>query len=190
MKKYLGIFVVGMCLILSIQVSAKEITYTKQEEFDIPEMAEEIEALTDNKTETVVDGGEKRELYRLLQKDAALADYNEKSIPDVYDPRKEQQVTSVRRQGSNTCWAFSSLGAGEMSLVRKRLADPSRLDLSEAHLSYFFYHSIEDPLGNTAGDGNQNISNQDFITVGSNTIFSTFALANWVGAANESAVPF
>ncbi len=90
MKKYLGIFVVGMCLILSIQVSAKEITYTKQEEFDIPEMAEEIEALTDNKTETVVDGGEKRELYRLLQKDAALADYNEKSIPDVYDPRKEQ----------------------------------------------------------------------------------------------------
>ena len=190
MKKYLGILTVCICLVFSKQTSAKEITYVKQEEFDIPEIAEEIEALTDDKTETVSDSGAKRELYRLLQKDAALAGYHEKAVPAVYDPRKEKKVTPMRTQGSNTCWAFSSLGAGEMSMVQKGLADPAKLDLSEAHLAYFFYHSKADPLGNTKGDSNQNISNQDFITVGSNTIFSTFALANWTGAANESALPF
>ena len=64
------------------------------------------------------------------------------------------------------------------------------MDLSEAQLAYFFYHSLPDPLGNTEGDGNRNISALDFTEVGSNTIFSTFALANWVGAAEEAAAPF
>lgn len=190
MRKFTGIFIVCFCLLFSGQAAAKEITHSEKEEFDIPEMAEEIEALTDTASKESDSGSEKQELYRLLQKDAALADYEENSVQSTYDPRTNRQVTPVRSQGANTCWAFSSLGAGEMSLVKKGLADPETLDLSEAHLTYFFYHSKEDPLGNTKGDGNQNISGHDFMTVGSNTIFSTFALADWIGAANETAAPF
>jgi len=110
------------------------------------------------------------------------------TLEEVYDPREFGKVTPVRSQKSNVCWAFSSLAAGEQSLLYKGLAD-SAVDLSEAHLAYFFYHAKEDPLGNANGDGNQNISAKDFLAAGSNTVFSTFALAGWVGAAEESEVP-
>lgn len=189
MKKYLGIIVCCIGLLFPMHAAAEEITYAEKEEFDVPEIAEEIHALTDGDAKKA-GGREKKELYRLLQKDAALAGYQENALVSSYDPRKDKQVTAVRAQSSNTCWAFSTLGAGEMSLVKKGLADPGLLDLSEAHLTWFFYHSVEDPLGNTAGDGNQNISGHDFMAVGSNTIFSTFALAGWMGAANESAAPY
>lgn len=191
MKRYLGILTVCIGLLFfSERTAAEEMAYAKGDEFDIPEIAEEIEALPDDEEKTMEKGGEKEALYRLLQKDSALSGYQEKGVQSRYDPRENGQITPVRSQDSNTCWAFSSLGAGEMSLIRKGLADPAVLDLSEAHLTYFFYHSTEDPLGNTAGDGNQNISGYDFMAAGSNTIFSTFALAGWVGAADESAAPF
>lgn len=189
MKRYLGITAFCICLLFPVHTAAKEITYAEKEEFDVPEIAEEIQELSEGRVKEA-GGREKKELYRLLRKDAALAGYQENAPFSAYDPRKNKQVTSVRDQSSNTCWAFSSLGAGEMSLVKKGLADPAKLDLSEAHLTWFFYHSKEDPLGNTAGDGNQNISGHDFMAVGSNTIFSTFALAGWIGAANESAAPY
>lgn len=190
MKKYLGILICCVCLLFGKQTAAEEITYMEREEFDVPDIAEEIKMQTGAATEEGGSGTEKKELYRLLQKDSALADYKETAVLSTYDPRTMQKVTPVRNQSANTCWAFSSLAAGEMSLVQKGVANAAGLDLSEAHLTYFFYHSKEDPLGNTKGDGNHNISGRDFMTVGSNTIFSTFALAGWVGAANESAAPF
>ncbi len=158
-----------------------------QEEFDIPGIEEEIEALVSDVPRTQT---KKEELYRLLQKDTALAAYSAEDADAVYDPRTLGKVTAVRLQQSNTCWAFSTLAAGEASLIYKGQADAAALDLSEAHLTYFFYHSVTDPLGNTKGDGNYNLSASDFMAVGSNTIFSTFALANWTGAAEESAALF
>lgn len=169
------------------------------EDFEIPGMTEEIDALlsgdlqqlyAENLQQEPLEELKKEQLYRLLEKDAALAP-NVGDVPESrYDPREKNLVTAVRDQRSNTCWAFSSLAAGEESLVYKGAADASTLDLSEAHLTYFFYHPAADPLGNTAGDGNHNTSLLNFMGVGSNTIFSTFALANWVGAAEESLMPF
>ena len=132
---------------------------------------------------------EKEALYRVLSQDAALQDFSAETPEAVYDPRTTGAVTAVRLQRGNSCWAFSSLGAGEASLLSKG-AVPQMTDLSEAQLVHFFYHPVTDPLGNTAGDGNYNISGQSEFAVGSNTIFSTFALADWVGAAEESLMPF
>lgn len=167
------------------------------EDFDVPGMAEEIEALIADVPQPLSEDGENaieeiktQELYRLLGKDAALASYGANVSDQVYDPRGMNLVTPVKYQRSNTCWAFSSLAAGEASLITKGMAEASSLDLSEAHLTYFFYHPVEDPLGNTTGDGNENIGGSSYMMVGSNTIFSTFALANWVGAAEESLMPF
>lgn len=194
MKKNSGILMLFcICLIFSGTGFAKEVTPMEAEqEFDIPKMAEEIEALTAEAPGTEKENGERQidQFYRLLRKDTALSSYGMDKTDAVYDPREAGKVTPVRSQASNTCWAFSSLAAGEQSLVYKGLADPGQLDLSEAHLLYFFYHSVTDPLGNTAGDGNSNISSLDFLSVGSNTIFSTFALAGWLGAAGEGAAPF
>ncbi len=184
MKKYLGFAAVCACLLIS------EPTFAEDTVFEIPGMSDEIEALIGSiENSEDAHGRKKEELYRLIRKDTALADYGAGVLPDVYDPRTEHKITPVRSQKSNTCWAFSSLAAGEQSMVYKGAADPETLDFSEAHLSYFFYHSADDPLGNTAGDGNHNISGTDFLDVGSNTIFSTFSLANWVGAAKEEDLP-
>lgn len=204
MKKYVGI-VAGFAFFV-IGVFANDLTEVRgtamppmvqEESFDVPGMEEEIEALISevpevffNCEKSEAEEAKKEELYRLLKKDAALTSYSADIFEEVYDPREKNLVTSVKNQQSNTCWAFSSLAAGEESLIYKGMADAASLDLSEAQLIYFFYHPVEDPLGNTIGDGNYNGSSLDYMGVGSNTIFSTFELANWVGAADEKLMPF
>lgn len=188
MKKYIGILAAVFGLLISGEARAQGV---RDQDIDVPGLSTEIEALTGGGAgRPSGEEGRTSELYRLLRKDAALSAYGELALEKSYDPRKSGKVTPARLQRSNTCWAFSTLAAAEQSLVAKGLADPEKIDLSEAHLTYFFYHSVEDPLGNTAGDGNHNISNVDFMEAGSNTIFSTFALAGWVGAAKEEAAPF
>lgn len=180
MRKYIVVLLFCLCFFCSSDVYGRS-----EEEFEIPEISQEIEAL---RSEGIL--SETKEFYRLLKKDAALSSYQADLDQRAYDPRPLNKVTPVRMQSANTCWAFSSLAAGEASLVYKGLFDASSLDLSEAQLTYFFYHPVADPLGNTKGDGNQNTSAMNFMSVGSNTIFSTFALASWVGAADEAAAPF
>ncbi len=184
LKRYIKARPAALLLFLAllfIPVSAEG----REEEFEAPGLSEEIEAL-----EEETPRAKEKEFYRLLNKDAALAGYHDGLAQSVYDPRQSGKVTPVRMQRSNTCWAFSSLAAGEQSLLQKAPGQDYMPDLSEAHLTYFFYHPVADPLGNTAGDGNYNISGEDFTAVGSNTVFSTFALANWVGAAAEETAPF
>lgn len=140
-----------------------------EENFDIPMIADE--AL----------GGKAR----------SIGGIDAKAQEASYDPRAANLITPIRTQSAETCWAYSSIAAGEQSLISKGAvlkdgpASPLTLDLSEAQMTYYFYHPVTDPLGNTKGDGNQNISPFSYLNVGSSTIFSTFALANWVGAANE-----
>ena len=189
MKKYLGIAVCLLLIAFVKPVVAEEVPEGLTEysdRYEVPEIREEIEALVSDGAD---EEKETKELYRLLNKDTALENYQEDGLEAVYDPRSSHLMTPVRTQQYNTCWAFSTLAAGEQSLVSKGLADASVLDLSEAHLAYFFYHPVTDPLGNTKGDGNYNLSLADYLSVGSNTIFSTFALAGWVGAADEKVAP-
>lgn len=187
MKRKFGVFALCACLLFPARASAREMEAMELEgEIDVPGISEEVDALIGD----VGQSESTEEFYRLLKKDAALSAYGADIAESAYDPRKEGKVTPVRAQKSSTCWAFATLAAAEQSLVQKGLSDPAALDLSEAHLSYFFYHPVTDPLGNTKGDGNHNISAQNYIDVGSNTIFSTFALANWVGAAKEETAPF
>lgn len=167
-----------------------ELMELPEEEFDIPEIADEIDALG---IEDV--NAENKELYKILKKDDGIQTYGGTGLEPKYDPRPSNLITPVRNQSGNTCWAFSSLGAGEQSLISKGavledgLVSPETLDLSEAQMVHYFYHPVEDPLGNTKGDGNHNISGQDYINVGSSTIFSTFELAGWIGAVKESEMP-
>ena len=152
MKQYAGMLIFFICLFCSSVALAQETVQTGwEEEVEIPEIAEEIEALIGNlgQNEAEQKEQEKIELYRLLKKDAALSSYEKEAMEQVYDPRSHGTVTSVKNQSFNTCWAFSTLAAGEQSLLKKGYSDVSSLDLSEAHLSYFFYHPVNDPLVNT-----------------------------------------
>lgn len=108
-------------------------------------------------------------------------------IPEKYDARS--LIGTVRKQGSyQTCWSFAALASAEASLIKKGYAT-NTLDLSEYQLAYFFYHHVTDPLGNTAGDATTPMT-KDFANQGGNSMFTTWALAGWQGAALESVLPY
>lgn len=108
-------------------------------------------------------------------------------IPEKYDARS--LIGTVRKQGSyQTCWSFAALASAEASLIKKGYAT-NTLDLSEYQLAYFFYHHVTDPLGNTAGDATTPMT-KDFANHGGNSMFTTWALAGWQGAALESVLPY
>ncbi len=116
------------------------------------------------------------------------------ALPASYDARSDGHVTSVKDQGSygNTCWAFSAVAMAESGLLANNQTvggesmTKDTLDLAEMHLAYYFYHTPEDPLGNTTGDAT--IPLGDYQLVGGNHIFTTFALANWAGLAMEAKI--
>jgi C1A family cysteine protease len=111
------------------------------------------------------------------------------TLPSSYDSRTYGYITPVKNQGSwGTCWAFSALGIAEANIVKKGLAG-NTLDLSELQLAYFFYHTATDPLGNTTGDKTQALDDS-YLNQGGNSVFTTFALASWCGAAEESKAPY
>ena len=108
-------------------------------------------------------------------------------IPEKYDARS--LIGTVRKQGGyQTCWSFAALASAEASLITKGYAT-NALDLSEYQLAYFFYHHVTDPLGNTEGDATTPLT-KDFANQGGNSMFTTWALAGWQGAALESALPY
>ncbi len=87
-----------------------------------------------------------------------------------------------------TCWAMSSIGLAEFSLYKQNIkSDP---DLSEMHLAYFAHNSVEDPLGGTEGDQSVTYDKQRFLNAGSNYDVAANTFASWIGAADETTVPY
>ncbi len=107
-----------------------------------------------------------------------------------FDLRDLGLVTSVKDQViSGTCWAFAEIAMAESSMLRAGAAgDP---DLSEEHLSYFFYNRADDPLGNTPADKNViNWSGYDYKNIGGNPQLASKFLSTWSGAAGEETAPY
>lgn len=113
-------------------------------------------------------------------------------LPSSYDSRNYGYVTLPKMQTDNTCWAYSAVAAAETDLIVDQtllngvVAAAENTDLSESQLAYFFYHMPLDDMGNTAGDATTPLG--DYREVGGNHIFTTFALANWYGIADEADV--
>ena len=91
-----------------------------------------------------------------------------------------------------TCWAFSTMGLLEYDLINKKLADKS-INLSPLQLAYFTYNFVQDPLGGTVNDTayyhNDNAS-QNYLNTGGNYEYSIRRLSQWIGAVNETDVPY
>ncbi|MGN0151440.1 MAG: lectin like domain-containing protein [Wujia sp.] len=157
----------------------------------------DTEEVTDNE---IPDDDAVMNEYCNYKDDGVRVDYYEPSdefpalysaIPSSYDSRDAGYVTSVKdQQPYGTCWAFSALGAGEASLLARGMGNTvSTLDFSEYQLAYFFYHHVNDPLGNLQGDYTNPIGG-DYLSVGGNNYFTMFALASWCGAADEALAPY
>ena len=113
------------------------------------------------------------------------AAFSSGGTPSRYDPRESGVTAPIRTQGSwSTCWAIAAMTAAELDGLNSGLLGVSA-DLSERHLIYFLSHQTDDPLGNSSGDFN---TYPDFwVTKGGNPVIATMTLANWHGAADETA---
>lgn len=124
--------------------------------------------------------------YDLMSEDSRVQFYTS-TLEARYVP---ETLPVVRNQGSfGTCWAFSSVALAELDLLQNHA---TQADLSELQLSYFTYHSAteKDPLGGTCNDSNKLYSGYNFAQVGGNLLFSSRALANWVGYVDETSAPY
>ena len=117
------------------------------------------------------------------------------NVPSSYNTIAEVRSTYPENRNQNpygTCWAFSSIGLAEFDLINDGAADNS-IDLSELQLIYFLFNSATDPLGGTEGDSaryyNENASNI-YLDYGGNYEMASRRLAQWVGAAKETDVPY
>ena len=113
------------------------------------------------------------------------------SLPAKYDARTKNLITAIRNQRPyGSCWAFSAIASAETSMIRQGLtvngtkASADSLDLSELQLLYFFYHTVADDFGGTKGDSTKTVT-MNYLEQGGNGIFTTFALASWLGVASE-----
>lgn len=108
------------------------------------------------------------------------------SAVDAY--YKSADISPARNQSPyGACWTFATMSAAESSMLK---SGKTTADLSEMHLAYFTYHSVTDPLGGTTGDINNSSGQESFIDIGGNYEFATRTLTSWVGAVDESKIPY
>ena len=106
--------------------------------------------------------------------------------------RNKKARPSRNQNPYGTCWAFSSIGLEEFDLIAKGQRDSS-VDLSELQLIHFTFNSVIDPLGGTKGDYSKyynNNTNMSYLEKGGNYEYAVKRLSQWVGAVNESDVPY
>ena len=126
----------------------------------------------------------------------SIHDANESSLaplgdlPTAYSSREAGYVTPSENQGSfGTCWAFSmNAGLEGYLLSHGYVTSPEAINLSERHLTYFAYHVVPDPLGNTTLDATNPVGSH-YLNRGATLAMGSHVLESWMGCALEDAVP-
>ena len=107
-------------------------------------------------------------------------------LPEKYDLRNEGRSTDVKNQiPHGVCWTFATMASLESNLITKGLGD-SKIDLSEAHLAYYFNNgasnaTISKFCGRDSGSGNEEAANY---------FNATATLARGYGAVAEKDFPY
>ena len=117
-------------------------------------------------------------------------------LPTKYDLRDLGYVTPVKSQSPyGTCWGFSAIAAAESSLLSSGIAKPEDMDetgtlnLSEKHLTYFTYQSIDDPEDSQFGEGRQfdkSATVQDHYNQGGFIVTATSVFSSGIGPNLEN----
>lgn len=111
------------------------------------------------------------------------------TLPESYSLREEGLLPGVRAQGAyGTCWTFAMVGSAESNLIKKGLADPDEIDLSELQFIYYAYGEPADPLGNYTGDHSFRADGERL--GGGNFIYGCSALARAGGLVSEFIMPY
>lgn len=134
---------------------------------------------------------EEDDMAPVVEKESEMTLFAASSTPSKWNPldgNTGYTLPAIRDQSPyGSCWAFATNAAQELSLLR---TNQGTKDLSELQLAYFTYHSVTDPLGGTDGDSVTYTGSVNYLEKGGNYSYATAALMNWVGAADESRVPY
>ena len=129
------------------------------------------------------------ESARIYDYEGEIAPLMSDSLPSQYIPESGTLPLTRSQNPYGSCWAHSAMALAETDMMRNEDA-PSDADYSELHLAYFSYNGpVDDPLGGLEGDANYCAGNT-FMDQGGNLVLAQYVLANWVGAADESAAPY
>lgn len=112
-------------------------------------------------------------------------------LPERYDAGEEGIRTPVGTQKYGDCWAFAALNLLEMNAVKQGLIE--KPDLSERHLVYYAFHSVNGTPGQQEGEGTSYKDGgnaQRCFWNGGRFDYATRTLSSFVGAVPEIAAPY
>lgn len=110
-------------------------------------------------------------------------------LPSSYNAYERGLLPPLRDQNPyGTCWAHASIGCIEAALIRDGIAGTD-IDLSELHLVYFGNHEYADEKGCNIGD-TVDVTISEYYNYGGYSSLSVNRMANLVGPARETTVPY
>ncbi len=102
-------------------------------------------------------------------------------------------VSRIKDQdNTGLCWAFASTSAAEISYAKEYYETTNNKFnslLSPAHMGYFLYNRVNDPLGNTQYDSNEPVGS-DWAMIGGQALLAMLHMSTWSGPGLESSTPF
>ena len=125
-----------------------------------------------------------------------LRETAEAELPSAYRSDKEVWAQNIKirdQKRTSLCWAFSGCTAAEYSYAKEVYEETGEIiDMEEApgHLGQFYYHRVDDPLGNTSGDSNGISSGENWALLGGNLIVGMQHMSTWSGLVSEERAPF
>ncbi len=138
----------------------------------------------------------------VVDESAPIDDYGDEvpplrasSLPSKYISDNLPPTRNQSPYGS--CWAHAAMALAEINMVKKGNDSSDNVDYSEHHLAYYSYNfngdTIQDPLHGLDGDSNACIYTAEYpnyMQRGGNLMYVQNILTSWVGAAEESVLPY
>jgi len=101
------------------------------------------------------------------------------SLPETFDLREKNVMTSVKSQGTHgTCWAHSAIASAETSIIKYY----PQADLSEAHTAFYTYYG-EDQVQK---DGEAS----EIFSIGGTSYLAANLWSQWIGPVSERKLPY